>query len=332
MRALLLAALVTLGGEPIATIPPSLRDLPPTVDLLRAEKDVEALFGEETAAAKRPADKKALAVKMFNTAMKVHDDPAGQCVLLQQARDLAIAAGDAAVALDAVHLLAGYQPAKPAGGANGAKDWLAKGHELWKAAEELRGQDQLAKRLEAAEWYFRARLGTEGLETALINGRLKSLLPEAAKPKPSLKPEEPKPGAGEAIVLTAKKADLHGKTFGLNEDGSLGSWNDPADWVSWDFTAPQGSYRIELNYSCHTPSAGSVCEVAVADQRGRQVAGSTFRVEGTGQYWKNFRDVELGQMKLRPGRYTLSIRPSTKPGGWVMNLKEVRLTPVESKP
>jgi len=49
-------------------------------------------------------------------------------------------------------------------------------------------------------------------------------------------------------------------------------------------------------------------------------------VEETGS-WTDFVKKELGRVTLKPGRYTLSVRPLTKPGGAVMNLQRIRLVP-----
>jgi len=38
---------------------------------------------------------------------------------------------------------------------------------------------------------------------------------------------------------------------------------------------------------------------------------------------------DLGELRLAPGRHSLSVRPQTKPGVAVMDLREIRLVRVE---
>ncbi len=173
------------GAEPAP--PSSLIPRPSAEQLARAEKDARDIFARDIEAARKPADKKALAAKMLAAARKVNDDPAGRYVLAVQARDLAIAGGDSAAAVQAVELLAGYSPsnddakkAKDAAARAGlawysAKGLAAGGHEAWNQGEKLRGQEQLAKRIEAAESYLRAIGGLEGLERKLAEKRLGEL-------------------------------------------------------------------------------------------------------------------------------------------------------------
>lgn len=62
-----------------------------------AEKTVKEIFKQDFAKALRLADKADLAQKLFVQSKTTTDDPAGKYVLLQEARDLAVIAGDADV-------------------------------------------------------------------------------------------------------------------------------------------------------------------------------------------------------------------------------------------
>jgi hypothetical protein len=110
------AVLLTLGiplhltpqAEPLPPPPPPpiSRDPPKApVPGAAAQQDAVKLIRDLFKAdyAKRtPADVQALAVKLLQQGRETKDDPVGQFVLLQQARELAVQAGDLATALAAV--------------------------------------------------------------------------------------------------------------------------------------------------------------------------------------------------------------------------------------
>jgi len=94
MMALLLALLMAQAAR---------ADLPPEPDAV-AQKDVfrkiKDLFKDEYAK-KSPADRAALAQKLLQKGIETNDDPASKFVFLKEARDVAMAAGDAETALRA---------------------------------------------------------------------------------------------------------------------------------------------------------------------------------------------------------------------------------------
>jgi hypothetical protein len=84
--------------------PPAPVKKPPVPEAAKqaaAEKLIHDLFRKDFLAAKRPADKLALAAKLMQQAEETKDDPAARFVLLQEARTLAAQAGDVTVALTA---------------------------------------------------------------------------------------------------------------------------------------------------------------------------------------------------------------------------------------
>lgn len=104
------------------------------------------------------------------------------------------------------------------------------------------------------------------------------------------------------------------------EKNTLGYWTQADDWVSWRFEVPQaGFYRVSVLQGCGDGSGGSKVEVAVN--------GSTleFVVEETGGFQK-FRWLEIGQIEFETtGEFSLTVKPHTKPGPAVMDLRQVRL-------
>jgi len=70
-----------------------------------AEKLIRNLF-EDDFARKKPAEQLALSTKLLDQAKETKDDPAARFVLLREARDLAVQAGDVVQALRIVDVLA----------------------------------------------------------------------------------------------------------------------------------------------------------------------------------------------------------------------------------
>ena len=129
-----------------------------------------------------------------------------------------------------------------------------------------------------------------------------------------------------AIVLHARDATIHGKTVRYEPEphkNTIGYWTDVADWVSWDVDVPRpGTYIVEVLQGCGAGSGGAEVEVAAGDDR-----RLTFTVQDTGHF-QNFVPREVGSFTFdRPGRYTLSVKPRTKPGVAVMDLRQVTLKP-----
>ena len=129
------------------------------------------------------------------------------------------------------------------------------------------------------------------------------------------------PATGD-IRLHAKDATVHG-TQARYESASyknvIGFWTKPEDWASWDFdVAKAGRYEMEIQQGC----SGGGSEVAV------EIAGQTlkFTVEGTGHF-QNMIARTIGEVDLPAGRQTLAVKPQTKKGAAVMDLRRVVLRP-----
>jgi len=101
----------------------------------------------------------------------------------------------------------------------------------------------------------------------------------------------------------------------------MGYWVNPHDSAEWQFTVLKpGAYEVELWQGCK----GGGSEVAV-DVGGKRL---TFTVEDTGHF-QNFKPRKLGEVEFgRAGLHSLKVQPLTKKGAAVMDIREVRLTPV----
>lgn len=128
-----------------------------------------------------------------------------------------------------------------------------------------------------------------------------------------------------SIVLLATNANVHGKTVRYEPQphkNTIGYWTRAEDWVSWDFKVNKpGQFNVTLTQACGKGSGGS--EVAFT------IGGQTIRdiVPDTGAF-TNWVQRTIGSFTLaNAGTYTISVKPVTKPGLAVMDLRAITLTP-----
>ena len=144
------------------------------------------------------------------------------------------------------------------------------------------------------------------------------------RPNPIYRPGAPNQNG--VIVLPASDAMVDGVQLRfepLPHKNTLGFWVRKEDSARWEFTVEKaGNYKLEILQGCGTGSGGADVAFAVGDQE------LVWKVQDTGHF-QNFVLRSPGELKLVPGRHTLTVRAKTKPGGAVMDLREVRLLPVE---
>lgn len=145
--------------------------LPTPEEIRRAEKAVEEVFGRDMAKAKTASDKAKLAGEILKTARE-EKDQAVRFVLAQRAKQLAVQAQDAKLAVQAAEILASYEPT---GGPIPAKAAADKAHGLWAKGEFSKGAQRLSYWIEAAELYLRTLDDLEGFEKTIAERRLKEL-------------------------------------------------------------------------------------------------------------------------------------------------------------
>ena len=128
-----------------------------------------------------------------------------------------------------------------------------------------------------------------------------------------------------SIVLLATNAITHGKTIRYEPQphkNTIGFWTKAEDWVSWDFqvNAP-GRFEVTLTQSCGKGSGGSEVSYSVANQSIKDIVPET----GSFTTWTNR---NIGTFMLSTaGTYTISVKPVTKPGLAVMDLRTILLKP-----
>lgn len=146
------------------------------------------------------------------------------------------------------------------------------------------------------------------------------------KPNPNYVPNpQAKDGS---VTLPARTATVHGVQLRyepLPHKNTLGYWTRTEDHATWEFTLTTGgAFRVEVLQGCGKGQGGSDVEVSIGEQTLK------FTVEDTGHF-QNFKPREIGQFRLeKPGRYTLTVRPTKKAAAAVMDLREVTLRPVQN--
>ncbi|HKB40018.1 MAG TPA: sulfatase-like hydrolase/transferase, partial [Gemmataceae bacterium] len=145
------------------------------------------------------------------------------------------------------------------------------------------------------------------------------------KPNPDY---HPNPQAADGTVtLHAKTAEVHGVQLRFEpmpHKDTLGYWTRAGDWASWEFEVSKpGRFRVEVLQGCGKGQGGSEVELTVVGQT------LTFTVEDTGGF-QNFKAREVGSVTLdKDGRHSLQVKPTHKAGAAVMDLRMVKLTPLD---
>lgn len=135
------------------------------------------------------------------------------------------------------------------------------------------------------------------------------------------------PATGD-IRLHAKDARVHAQTMRYEPQPNknvLGYWTRAADWADWEFeVASAGTYEVEIQQGCGAGSGGA--EVAV------EIGGQTlkFTVQDTGHF-QHMILRNIGEVKLDAGKHTLAVKPQTRPGVAVMDLRRIVLRPAEGE-
>jgi hypothetical protein len=130
-----------------------------------------------------------------------------------------------------------------------------------------------------------------------------------------------------SVSCHARDVTIHGVQVQFEprpEKNTVGYWTNPKDRVSWAFALTRpGKFQVEILQGCGQGQGGSAVELIVGDQP------LPFVVEDTGHF-QNFVPRTIGTVVLeRPGRYTIEVRPIRRAGIAVMDLRQVRLTPIE---
>ncbi|MEY3026771.1 MAG: hypothetical protein RLZZ238_1668 [Planctomycetota bacterium] len=142
------------------------------------------------------------------------------------------------------------------------------------------------------------------------------------------------PSPNGSIVLTPHDATLEGPQIRVERVGvigdvrhNIGYWLDPSATASWPIgvvAGQGGTYRVEAEIGCADASAGSTIFLEVEGG----TTTSEFTVPATGG-WQSYATVELGRVSIPMGSHRAILRARTKPGEAVVNVRSIRLVPVD---
>ncbi len=146
-----------------------------------------------------------------------------------------------------------------------------------------------------------------------------------AKPKPFAGNSPALVRVDEAGVLhaTAATARIYGSS--LIFEGhykNLGFWKSEDDHAVWTLAVlAAGRYRVEIDYACPDVAAGDVIALQIGKH---QLSG---KVESTGT-WDDYRWRPKGEVELSAGQHELVVRSAGPIRSALLDLREVRLTPI----
>lgn len=162
-------------------------------------------------------------------------------------------------------------------------------------------------------------------DTALSAADAPAEVPATNQPMPS--PASITQAEDGTILLHARDVTIHGTNVRYEPQphkNTIGYWTKKDDWVSWTFSvAKPGTFSVEVLQGCGKGSGGAEVSLSIGEQ------AVTFTVEDTGHF-QNFVKRNVGKVVIaEPGMVTLTVKPKTKPGVAVMDLRQVLLTPVK---
>lgn len=133
--------------------------------------------------------------------------------------------------------------------------------------------------------------------------------------------------ANGVVSLPARFAETDGSKLRFEPQphkNTVGYWAVQDDFAEWRLAVPSaGLYDVEILQGCGKGHGGSQAELRIGDQK------LSFTVLETGHF-QNFRWRHLGQISLPASdQLTAQLIATHKPGGAVMDCREIRLVPVD---
>jgi hypothetical protein len=158
-------------------------------------------------------------------------------------------------------------------------------------------------------------------------GRQTIVLETVGSPQVTGEPRVTSPAKDGTITLPAHDAVTHGENLRYEPQPhkkTVGYWSLKDDWCEWHFSVERpGSYEVWLLQGCGKGQGGSEVAARIGE---REIK---FTVEETGHF-QNFKNRRIGIVKLdKPGQHTLELRPLSKAAAAVMDVRQVRLIPVQ---
>jgi len=132
------------------------------------------------------------------------------------------------------------------------------------------------------------------------------------------------PAADGTLLLGATVCEIFGSTLVFETPyKNLGYWSSLDDHAVWTIEgARPGKYTVEFDWACDASVAGNLWRLEGGSEN---LAG---KVEST-ENWNTYRKKVVGEIRLPAGRQRIILRPAKKPQGALIDLKSVRLIPVD---
>jgi hypothetical protein len=128
------------------------------------------------------------------------------------------------------------------------------------------------------------------------------------------------------LLLTAANCEIYGPTVIFEKQyGNLGYWTSPDDRAVWTVeVAKPGRYAVWLDWACHPDTAGKKFLLQAG------VNQMTAIVKSTGS-WDSYRQGKIGEIVLTEGRQQVTLRSATKIYHPMIDLKAVKLVPMQKE-
>jgi putative heme-binding domain-containing protein len=194
---------------------------------------------------------------------------------------------------------------------------------------DLTGQQRQLLRTNIATLSSLGRsLMPEGLELVLSDQDLADLVAHITstgtppKRQPGNTPALVKTGNDGALLLTAASAEIYGDTLLFEERyGNLGFWRSTNDKAAWTLNAKAaGEYEVHFDWARDGASTANHLRLQIGS------AELLAPVSGT-DTWDDYRERNLGSIRLEKGRQRAVIRPAGELDGFLFDLKSIRLVP-----
>lgn len=137
-----------------------------------------------------------------------------------------------------------------------------------------------------------------------------------------------------SLLLHSRDATSHGTKVQYEHNpkkDTLGYWVNVSDQAYWTFTVTKpGTFDIEILQGCGKGSGNAEVAMVLLESTGfGKDQMLNFIVQDTGHF-QNFVPRNIGKLTFeKTGEYTLLVKPLKKPGVAVMDLRQVKMTPVK---